>query len=349
MTKSKPALGGFAARKRKAVRVSEESLVRSSFLDDERRFPLVLEPNLDNVNLLGYAESHRQELETKLGEHGAILFRGFRTEGVPDFEAFIAAVSSGALTYTERSSPRSQVHGNIYTSTDYPPEQEIFLHNEQSYNQVFPRKILFYCVTPAETGGETPIADCRRVFEQIDPEVRERFSRSGYLYRRNFGDGFGLTWETVFQTDDRQAVERYCDEHRIRWEWKEGNRLRTEQVRRCTAKHPDTGVPIWFNHLTFFHVSTLPPSIRDSMLAEFSEEDLPNNTLYGDGTPIEPEVLEELRAIYHRETFAFPWQKGDILMLDNMSVAHGRRPFTGARKVVAGMADPLDWDDVEPA
>ena len=349
MADGKPNLGGFAVRKRKAVRVTEASLVRSSFLDQERRFPLVIEPNLDNVSLLGYGDSHRQELAAKLAEHGAILFRGFRSEGLEDFESFIARVSGGALEYTERSSPRSQVQGNIYTSTDYPPDQEIFLHNEQSYNQVFPRKIFFYCMTPAASGGETPIADCRRVYRQISAPTRERFARAGYLYRRNFGDGFGLTWETAFQTADRGEVEEYCRAHRIRWEWKEGNRLRTEQVRRATARHPDSGDPIWFNHLTFFHVSTLPPSIRDAMLAEFADEDLPNNTYFGDGAPIEPEVLEELRTIYQSETFAFPWQQGDILMLDNMSVAHGRRPFAGPRKVVAGMADTWDWDDVEPA
>ena len=341
--KSGPA--GFPVRRR-AVKVSEESLVRESFVDEERRFPLCLQPNLENVDLISYARGHRDDLAAKLAKHGGILFSGFRVESIETFESFIAAVSDGALEYTERSSPRSQVSGNIYTSTDYPPDQEIFLHNEQSYNQVFPRRIFFYCVTPAEEGGATPIADCRKIFAQIPAEIRQRFERDGYLYRRNFGDGFGLTWETVFQTTDRGAVESYCRESRIQYEWKPGNRLRTEQKRRCVARHPETGEQTWFNHLTFFHVSTLPPSIRDAMLADFAEEDLPNNTYYGDGTPIEPEVLKHLRSLYHQETCEFPWQKGDVLMLDNMLTAHARRPFRGARKVVAGMADPYDWDDI---
>ncbi len=347
MSTSKTALGSFGGRK--PVRISEESLVRFSFLDEERRFPRVVLPNLEHVNLISYAEVHRELLNSELAKYGALLFRGFRVGGLAEFESLVTAVSSGALRYTERSSPRSQVQGNIYTSTDYPPEHEIFLHNEQSYNQVFPRKIFFYCVIPAAAGGETPIADCRRIFTQIDPAIRDRFARNGYLYRRNFGDGFGLTWENAFQTTDRTAVEQYCREHRIRWEWKDGNRLRTEQVRRCTARQPDTAESIWFNHLTFFHVSTLPAVIREAMLAEFDEADLPNNTYYGDGTPIEPEVLETLRAIYRRETIAFPWQQDDVLMLDNMMVAHGRRPFSGSRKIVAAMADPLDWDAVLPA
>ena len=75
------------------------------------------------------------------------------------------------------------------------------------------------------------------------------------------------------------------------------------------------------------------------MLAEFTEDDLPTNTYYGDGTPIEPSVLDELREIYRQETVAFPWEKGDVLMLDNMLAAHGRAPFVGTRKVLVGMTD----------
>ena len=112
------------------------------------------------------------------------------------------------------------------------------------------------------------------------------------------------------------------------------------------AKHPRTGVETWFNHLTFFHVSTLPPSVRDAVLAEFEDHDLPNNTYHGDGSPIEPEVMEHLRAIYHRQTVSFPWQEGDVLLLDNLLVAHGRNPFQGARKVVVGMSDPVSWSDL---
>jgi alpha-ketoglutarate-dependent taurine dioxygenase len=103
---------------------------------------------------------------------------------------------------------------------------------------------------------------------------------------------------------------------------------------------------VWFNHLTFFHVSTLPSQVQETLLAELGEQDLPNNTYYGDGSPIEPEVLDELRSLYHQETISFPWQAGDILLLDNMMVAHGRSPFAGPRKVVVAMAEPRAWSDV---
>jgi alpha-ketoglutarate-dependent taurine dioxygenase len=288
-------------------------------------------------------------LDRQLDRHGALLFRGFPLETTDDFERFVAASSGAPLDYTERSSPRSRVSGRIFTSTDYPPEMPIFLHNEQSYNRVFPQRILFFCVQPAETGGATPIADVRQVYRRIDPAVRRRFAAEGYLYTRNFGDRLGLPWQEAFGTADPAEVERYCRDNEIEFEWKGDGRLRTRQHRRAAGLHPRTGEPVWFNHLTFFHVSTLEPQVRDALRAGLADEDLPNNTWYADGSPIEPEVLEHLRAAYQAETFAFPWQRGDVLMLDNMSVAHARESFSGPRRIVAAMAGPVSWADVVTA
>src|SRR5205085_7017371 len=140
---------------------------------------------------------------------------------------------------------------------------------------------------------------------------------------------------------DKSEVETYCRGKGIEVEWKENNRLRTRAVHPAVTRHPRTGEPVWFNHATFFHVTTLDASIRDALLAEFKEEDLPTNTYYGDGSPIEADVLEQLRAIYRQETISFPWRENDILMLDNMLSAHGRAPYAGARKVLVGMAEPF--------
>lgn len=43
-------------------------------------------------------------------------------------------------------------------------------------------------------------------------------------------------------------------------------------------------------------------------------------------------MLEECKVV-------FPWQTGDVLMLDNMLTAHAREPFQGPRKVVVAMAE----------
>jgi alpha-ketoglutarate-dependent taurine dioxygenase len=340
-----PSLKSLGTLRRRAVAVTTESLVRFGALPIGD-LPLLVEPAVPGVDLMAWAAANRPLIEEKLQKHGGILFRGFGLQGPEDLDAFIRACSGESLEYRERSSPRTAVKGNIYTSTDYPPSYPIFLHNENSYQSEWPLRIFFFCRTAPPTGGETPIADVRKVLARIDPEIRERFAQRNWMYVRNFGDGFGLSWDTVFQTTDPAEVEEHCRHKGIEAEWKEGGRLRTRAIRPALAKHPRTGEPVWFNHATFFHVSTLEAAVREPLLEEFGEQDLPANTYYGDGTPIEPEVMDHLREAYRQETVSFPWEKGDLLMLDNMLVAHGRAPFSGPREILVGMAEPVSRESV---
>jgi alpha-ketoglutarate-dependent taurine dioxygenase len=331
----------FRTFSRRPVSGAPEKLVRVDTLNKAQSLPLLITPAIEGVNLVQWAENNRELIETRLRKHGGLLFRNFDVKEVTHFEQFVKATSTQLLNYNERSSPRSHVSGNIYTSTDYPATQKIFLHNENSYQHIFPLKIFFFCVIPSETGGETPIADCRRVLNRISPEIQKRFSeKGGWKLVRNFSDGVGLSWQTTFQTTNRSEVERYCHEAGITCEWKEDG-LRTSQVRPVIATHPATGEAVWFNHATFFHVSTLEPTVHLDLLAQYREDELPAQTYYGDGSAIEPAVLVQLREAYLQETIKFQWQRGDILMLDNMLVAHAREPFVGPRKIVVGMADPF--------
>ena len=329
--------------KRQALSLRGESLVATSVMDETRQLPLVLEARVAGLRLSEWATAQRTLLDEYLRRHGAILFRGFEVGGAEGFEGAVKATSGAEelLAYEYRSSPRTQVSGRIYTSTDYPPEHSIFLHNENSYQTTWPMKVYFYCAEAAREGGETPIADSRRIYARISPPVRARFAEKKWMYMRNFGDGFGLPWQSVFQTTEREVVEAQCRRNGIEFEWKKNNGLRTRAIRPAIHRHPYTGEMVWFNHATFFHVTTLEPSVREMLRKEFAEDELPTNTFYGDGSPIEDEVLEELREIYRSEEVVFSWQEGDMLMLDNMLVAHGRRPFSGERKILVGLAEPF--------
>jgi len=331
---------------RKAVSLSQEELIETEYLQVDKQIPLVIKPTVKKVDLAAWASNNRKFIDTQLWKHGAILFRNFNVREVVEFEEVIKAICGEAMEYRYRASPRTQVGDKIYTSTDYPADQSIFPHNEHAYSPTFPLKIFFFCATPAQQGGETPVGSCRRVFENIDPKIRERFIQKKVMYMRNFGDGFGLPWQTVFQTKDKSVVEEYCRSHDIELEWKDRDRLRTRQVKPAIFKHPRTGERVWFNHAAFFHVSTLEKSTREALLAGFKEEDLPNNTYYGDGSPIEPSVLEELREVYQQELVTFSWKKGDILMLDNMLAVHGRQPFVGPRQILVGMAEAFNSKDL---
>jgi alpha-ketoglutarate-dependent taurine dioxygenase len=326
--------------RRKPLNITQEGLVTVEPQMGGGDLPLIMRPSVEGLDLAAWMPSNRELIKTYLQKHGGILFRNFKILSPEVFERLVIACTDELLPYRERSSPRTRINNNIYTSTDYPADQSIFLHNENSYQHAWPLKIFFCCLEPSAWGGETPIADCRKVFERIDPKIRQRFIEKGWMLIRNFGEGLSLTWQSVFQTDDKLAVEAYCREAGIETEWR-GNRLRTRQVRQAVMRHPTTGEMVWFNHAAFFHVSTLEPSVREALLGGLEEEDLPNNTYYGDGSPIELSVLEEIREAYRRETVSFAWQDGDTLMLDNMLVAHGRNPYVGARRILVAMAEPF--------
>jgi alpha-ketoglutarate-dependent taurine dioxygenase len=331
----------FAAVRPKTVRLSRHGLVRTSSLAGGGALPLVLEPSVEGVDLCTWAGANRKYVEDLLLIHGGILFRNFRVSSLENYEQIARALCTELIEYGERSSPRTQLIGRIYTSTDHPSDQTIRLHNEQSYTLNWPMKIFFHCVQVAHTGGGTPIADSRRICRRLDPALVERFRESKILYVRNYGGGLGLSWREAFQTDDCGVVEAHCRDAEIEWEWREGDRLRTQQVRPAVHRHPGSGEELWFNHAVFFHFSSLAPEAQAQILAVLEREDVPFDTFYGDGSSIEDSVLEELRQAYDAETVYFEWKHGDILMLDNMMVSHGREPFTGPRKVAVAMGDPF--------
>jgi alpha-ketoglutarate-dependent taurine dioxygenase len=329
--------------KRKSIQLSQEALVRESLLNADAPLPLVIEPAVDGVSLSEWANSNRELVDHKLLRSGAILFRGFSLFTVEAFEELMKILTGELLEYSYRSTPRTQVSGRIYTSTEYPAHQTIPLHNEMSYTRQWPMRLGFFCVEPAEEGGATPIADSRHVFDSIDPAIRERFSREQVRYVRNYGDALDLPWQDVFQTEDRTEVEQFCREAGIEFEWKGDDELRTSQVCQAVAKHPRTGESVWFNQAHLFHVSSLQSEIRESLMAA-TEDDPPRNAYYGDGTVIADNDLDQIRAAYDGAAVSFAWQKGDVLLVDNMLVAHGRAPYRGPRKIVVGMGQPYGID-----
>jgi len=322
--------------KRKAIALTEDALIKESALLPDTNLPLVLEPGVDGLNMTQWAAGKTDLIVQKLRSHGAILFRGFSVSTVDEFELLLQSLVGELFQYSYRSTPRTQVSGRIYTSTEYPEHQTIPLHNEMSYSLSWPMVIGFFCLKASPEGGETPIADSRNVFRSIDPVVRDRFMQTGVMYVRNYGDSLDLPWQEVFQTSDRGLVEAYCRKADIQFEWKGDNELRTRQVCQAVATHPHTGDKVWFNQAHLFHVSSLAPEMRESLLASTSGEP-PRNAYYGDGSPIDEDALEQIRAVYAKEAIVFSWRKGDVLLLDNMLTAHGRQPYRGERRIVVGM------------
>ena len=308
---------------------------------------LIAAPSGGSPGLVGFARERWSDAESKLLELGGVLFRGFDVGGTAGLRDFVEVTSGAPMDYVDRATPRTQVADHVFTATDYPPPVEIFLHNEHAFAARFPGRVFFHCAAPAEQGGQTPVADVRRVLERISASTRDAFTRLGVRYVRSFGRGLGLPWQEVFQTEDRNEMESFCDEAGIEYEWQGGDRVRTWQNRPAIGVHPETGEHVWMNHVATLHVSTLKPAKRRMLVKMFGVDHLPNDVRFGDGSPIDDEVVARIREAYDAETREFAWAAGDVLVLDNMLTAHGRRPYRGPREVLVAMARPIRWNEVQ--
>ena len=300
--------------------------------------PVLITPSANGESLVGAFARLRTEIEAQVARVGGVLLRGFSVPTVQGFREFAAAFGHPLLNYEFASTPRSSVGSGVYTSTEYPAHQHIPLHNEQAYTREWPMKIWFHSVTAAPTGGETPIADSRAIHRRMPTALRERFAR-GLLYVRNYGE-FDVPWQKVFNTESRAEVEAFCRRADIAWEWKDDGDLRTSQLCQAIEHHPRSGEAVWFNQGHLFHASNLQPEVRESLEEILGADNLPRNVFFADGTQVPDAVFDEVRGVLAEETVSFPWQDGDVLMLDNMLAAHARAPFKGPRKVVVAMAEP---------
>jgi alpha-ketoglutarate-dependent taurine dioxygenase len=343
-TRLAPAPPGLREVRRKAVPLAPADQVEAGALAGGGTLPLLLRPTVAEVDLADWARRHPDAIRGRLGEHGAVLFRGFGLASPSAFEAVATAICS-ELFGEYGDLPREAVTGKIYGSTPYPADRAILFHNESSHLMRWPRTIAFFCVQAPSEGGATPLVDCRDVYRRLRPEIRERFERLGLMYVRNFAEGLDVSWREFFRTDDRRVVEQICAESGMRCEWTARDALRVRTVCPAVARHPRTGDRVFFNQLQLHHPSCLEPAVRDALRALFAEEDLPRHVYYGDGSPIEDEVVWHVREVYDRIAVRYAWEPGDMLVVDNMLTAHGRDPYRGARKIVVAMGDMIGRDE----
>jgi alpha-ketoglutarate-dependent taurine dioxygenase len=302
----------------------------------------LVEPVVASVELADWIGLNRERVMSLLNDRGALLFRGFHISGPEDFRNVAAVWSGGLLKYTYGSTPRRQVGAkNVYTSTEYPLDQSIPLHNEMSYSRIWPDYVWFYCEQPAIHGGVTPLADSRLVGERVDRGIWNAFAELGVKYVRNYKGDLDLSWQQAFETDRREQVEQLCEAQEIEYDWLDGDCLRTSQVSQAVAEHPGSGASVWFNQAHLFHISALPAEVRCAIL-ENGPSELPRQAYFGDGTEIPDSALSNVRAAYDAMIVREPWHKGDILLIDNMLVAHGRDPYRGERRILVAMTGSHD-------
>jgi alpha-ketoglutarate-dependent taurine dioxygenase len=333
---------------RRPIVATPADLVRDDPSAPERGPAILVADGAAPVDLVDWFSAHRAQVDPLLVTRGGVLFRGFDAAGLTKFEQIAHALCGELMQYTYRSTPRTKVADGIYTSTEYPADQKIPQHNENAYATTWPLRIAFGCVEPSASGGDTPTADSRRVFARIPGAIRDAFAARGVMYVRNYHQSIDLPWQDVFQTTSREEVEATCHRMNITAEWRDDGSLRTTQVCQAIARHPTTGDLVWFNQAHLFHLSTLAPPVRECLVENFGIDGVPRNALYGDGTPIDDAIVDQIRRIYEEEEVRIPWVRGDVLLLDNMLRSHGRAPFKGSRRVLVGMGGLTRGADLAP-
>lgn len=298
----------------------------------------------DGAGLEAWAREHRDEALARLYERGAILFRGFPIADTTQFEAISRALSPELDGYVGGNSPRTAVGGMVFTSTEYAKQAIITQHNEGSNLRQMPSLLFFYSALPAtEGGGQTPLSGQRTVYQRIDPQIRKRFEDEGVAYINNMHGGFGLgkSWMAQFQTEDRAEVERILAANGYEGVWKEDGGLRTRIVLPGVRRHPVTGDRCWTNQAELWHPIGLDERTRRALQSRLEPEDFPRNATFGDGTPIPESDLIHVREVLDATKVQFDWQENDVLVVDNVLVAHGRQPFKGDRKLYVTLGAAL--------
>lgn len=279
-----------------------------------------------------------ERVDDLLVKNKALVFRGFRLTR-DTLDEVLDRLLANRLAYVHGNSPRTKVGDNVYTSTEYPSEFTISMHNELSYARRWPARLAFFCEKAADTGGATPIVDGQRWLESLDDEVREAY-RGGVCYTQNLHDGYGLgkSWQDTFETKDRDTVEAFLAGSEAEWEWTRDG-LRVRQVRPSTVHHPVTGAEVWFNQSDQWH----PASLGDKAAAELAQvlpaDEMPQSVTFADGRPIPAGYVTQVRDRGLAEAVDVDWHDGDLMLIDNVQVGHGRRPFTGTRRVLVAMSD----------
>lgn len=323
--------------------------VHQSMLAPGCAMPAVLQPAAPGMAPSDWAKSNVRLIEELLLDRGALLFRGFDLPDAPAFRAFAEAMEPAGLYGAYGDLPPSKEAEGLYNSTPYPEQEMIFFHNESSHLSQWPRKQWFFAQEVATSGGCTPIVDCRAMLRRLPRALVEEFERRGLLYVRTFTPHLDIGWRDFFRTDSREEVNARCARGGMECYWLDEETPQTRLAAPAVIRHPTTGERVFFNQVQLHHPQCLDPEIRSDLLDIVGIDRFPRNVLFGDGETIADETMALIGRAYEDCAVRFPWQRGDMLMLDNMLTAHARDPFEGSRRVFVAMAGLVSRSDIAHA
>jgi len=283
-------------------------------------------------DVLSWISAQSTLLKAQLADTGAVLFRGFPVTTAEDFDAFSAAFGYQDFTYKESLSNAVRINftARVFTANEAPPDVEIFLHHEMAQTPISPEKIFFCCLSAAESGGETPL--CRSdllyaAFKERYPEWAKQFQSFGLKYKINMPakedltSGQGRSWRSTLSVETVPEAEEKLRSLAYSWQWQEdGSLLTTTPVLPAVRQLPD-GSESFYNQVIAAHLGWNRPGAN-----------LDEALTFGNDETIPMQSLTTLVDIAKEFTMPLAWRDGDIALVDNHRVMHGRHAFGGSRK-----------------
>ena len=297
----------------------------------------------------GWVAGHAEKIRTDVADFGAVLVRGLGLAKAGDVGDLANHLGIEPMAEREMFARRTAHAAAVYSSSQWPADEPMCMHHEASYCAEVPALILFGCLTAPESGGRTFLADSQQVLRRLPRDLVGPFERDGWLLRRMYHE-MGVPWAEAFGTTDQAEVDAYCAAAGLVREWLPDGRLRTGQRRAAVVPHPRTGDQCWFNQIAFLNKMTLDPAIREYLIDVYGPTGLPFDTAYADGSPIAAETVDAINEAYAPLYVGEPWQDGDLLIVDNIRMAHAREPYVGPREIAVVFGNPVRLDGhVRPA
>jgi alpha-ketoglutarate-dependent taurine dioxygenase len=306
---------------------------------DEQVFPLAFAHEGD-ASLDAAAEwiaANRRELCEKAAQHGAVLFRGFPLSSPQDFDRFVAAFDLPNFPYEESLSNAVRVvkTPRVFTANEAPATARICLHHEMAQTPIFPAKLFFFCEQPADTGGATPLCRSDVLWDRLKA-ARLEFAREceskGLKYsnvmpaQNDPSSGIGRSWQSTLRADTREGAEERLRALGYTWTWLDDGCLRVTTPVLPAVRKLENGRTAFFNQL-----------IAAFQGWKDERNDPAKAITFGDGAPLDRAAVDEATRIGDELSFDLQWRRGDVALVDNYVSMHGRRPFTGTRKVLASL------------
>jgi hypothetical protein len=176
---------------------------------------------------------------------------------------------------------------------------------------------------------------------RTQPAIVEEFAARGvrYIQRLERGASLGRNLEDTFGGRSPAAIEDYLLAERASFHW-EGERLVIERRRPAVRRHPRTGEALWCNQVDQWHHSSLPAAVQQSLQA-LGPSATPHHATFGDGEEIPAATIAAIRESNAATAVPIRWQRGDVAVIDNVRLFHGRTPYRGDRRVIVSLAERI--------